>query len=148
MESLESHEAGFPPFPHSLEVPSGLPHSHGLGDRLYVFSCSPHTNHRHRKGVVTNVSGPQRNACPGTLTQGVLLQFLSQQRGFRSRSDRCLFPSWTGKAAPLPSQSECHAVAVPAVIAWAVAVPTKMTSENLVRYATEGSASPPPRALS
>jgi hypothetical protein len=31
MESMESHEAGFPPFPHSLEIPSGLPHSHGLG---------------------------------------------------------------------------------------------------------------------
>jgi hypothetical protein len=24
--------------------------------------------HRHRKGLVTDVSGPQRNACPGTLT--------------------------------------------------------------------------------
>jgi hypothetical protein len=30
MESMESQEAGFPPFPHSLEIPSGLPHSHGL----------------------------------------------------------------------------------------------------------------------
>jgi PadR family transcriptional regulator, regulatory protein PadR len=25
MESMESHEAGFPPFPHSLEIPSGFP---------------------------------------------------------------------------------------------------------------------------
>jgi hypothetical protein len=25
-------------------------------------------NHRHRKGLVTDVSGPQRNACPGTLS--------------------------------------------------------------------------------
>src|SRR6478672_7233730 len=32
MESMESHEAGFPPFPHSLEIPSGFPHSHGLDD--------------------------------------------------------------------------------------------------------------------
>jgi hypothetical protein len=31
--------------------------------------CSPfNSNHRHRKGLVTDVSGPQRNACPGTLT--------------------------------------------------------------------------------
>jgi hypothetical protein len=30
MESLESQEAGFPPFPHSLEIPLGFPHSHGL----------------------------------------------------------------------------------------------------------------------
>jgi len=26
------------------------------------------SNHRDRKGLVTDVSGPQRNACPGTLT--------------------------------------------------------------------------------
>jgi hypothetical protein len=43
----------------NVEVPSGLPHSHGLRDWTYVFS--------HRKGLVTDVSGPQRNACPGTL---------------------------------------------------------------------------------
>jgi hypothetical protein len=34
MESMESHEAGFPPFPHSLEIPSGLPHFHGLGGEI------------------------------------------------------------------------------------------------------------------
>jgi len=67
MESMESHEAGFPPFPHSLEIPSGFPHSHGLDDWIYVFSCPLNSNHRHRKGLVTDVSGPQRNACPGTL---------------------------------------------------------------------------------
>ncbi len=65
---MESHEAGFPPFPHSLEIPSGFPHSHGLDDWIYVFSCPLNSNHRHRKGLVTDVSGPQRNACPGTLT--------------------------------------------------------------------------------
>src|SRR5271168_4370633 len=68
MESMESHEAGFPPFPHSLEIPSGFPHSHGLDDWIYVFSCPLSSNHRHRKGLVTDVSGPRRNACPGTLT--------------------------------------------------------------------------------
>jgi hypothetical protein len=37
----------------------------------YMFSRAPSTrNHRHRKGLVTDVSGPQRNACPGTLTPG------------------------------------------------------------------------------
>ena len=65
---MESHETGFPPFPHSLEIPSGFPHSHGLDDWIYVFSCPLNSNHRHRKGLVTDVSGPQRNACPGTLT--------------------------------------------------------------------------------
>jgi hypothetical protein len=31
MESMESQEAGFPPFPHSSEIPSGFPHSHDPG---------------------------------------------------------------------------------------------------------------------
>jgi hypothetical protein len=64
---MESHEAGFPPFPPSVEIPSGLPHFHGLDDWVYVFSCPLYSNHRYRKGLVTDVSGPQRNACPGTL---------------------------------------------------------------------------------
>jgi hypothetical protein len=68
MESMESHDAGFPPFPHSLEIPLGFPHSHGLDDWIYVFSYFFNSNHRHRKGLVTDVSGPQRNVCPGTLS--------------------------------------------------------------------------------
>jgi hypothetical protein len=28
---MESQSTGFPPFPHSLEIPSGFPHSHGHG---------------------------------------------------------------------------------------------------------------------
>jgi hypothetical protein len=36
---MESHETGFPPFPDSLEIPSGFPHFHGLDDWIYVFSC-------------------------------------------------------------------------------------------------------------
>jgi hypothetical protein len=36
MESMESHKAGFPLFPHSLEIPSGFPHSHGLDGGLGV----------------------------------------------------------------------------------------------------------------
>ena len=34
----------------------------------YVFSFLLNSSHSHRKGLVTDVSGPQRNACPGTLT--------------------------------------------------------------------------------
>jgi hypothetical protein len=37
--SMESQEAGFPPFPHSLEIPSGLPHCHGL-DCWRISKCS------------------------------------------------------------------------------------------------------------
>ena len=35
----------------------------------WLSSHTPlNSNHGHRKGLVTDVSGPQRNACPGTLT--------------------------------------------------------------------------------
>jgi hypothetical protein len=53
---MESHDAGFPPFPHSLEIPWVFPHSHGLDDWIYVFSGPLNWNHRHRKGLVTDVS--------------------------------------------------------------------------------------------
>ena len=34
----------------------------------FMFSRAPlNSNHRHRKGLVTDVSGPQRDACPSTL---------------------------------------------------------------------------------
>jgi len=56
------------PMRNSLEIPSGFPHSHALDGWIYVFSSPLNSNHRHRKGLVTDVSGPQRNACPGTLT--------------------------------------------------------------------------------
>src|ERR1700710_1665315 len=35
---------------------------------IYILSFPFNLNHCHREGVVTDVSGPQRNACPGTLT--------------------------------------------------------------------------------
>ena len=47
---------------------SGFPHSHGLDDWIYIFSCPLNPMTHYRKGLVTDVSGPQRNACPGTLT--------------------------------------------------------------------------------
>jgi hypothetical protein len=69
---MESHEAGFPPFPHFLEIPLGLPHSHRLSDEIDVSKqfakAAPNWNCQHRKGLVTDVSGPQRNVCSGTLT--------------------------------------------------------------------------------
>jgi hypothetical protein len=45
---------------------------------IYVFSCPPQLDHSDRKGLVTDVSGPQRNACPGTLTpeRGCLCEVL------------------------------------------------------------------------
>ena len=45
---------------------SHIPTASTTGIRLLVPLNS---NHRHRKGLVTDVSGPQRNACPGTLTE-------------------------------------------------------------------------------
>src|ERR1700728_4194828 len=75
MESTESHSAGFPSFPHSLEIPSGLPHFHGLDDEYRYTRTTPETSAKasnqdpwHREGVVTDVPGPKCNGCSGTLT--------------------------------------------------------------------------------
>jgi hypothetical protein len=74
MESMESHEAGFPPFPHPLEIPSGFPHSDGYDDDYLVLvdrQRPPKTRNQsrsHRKGLVNHVSGLKRNGCPGTLS--------------------------------------------------------------------------------
>ncbi len=75
MERVESHEAGFPPFPHSLEIPSGLPHFHGLGSEIMYLEGTAKTSPRpdnlspyRRKGLVTDVPGPKCNGCSGTLT--------------------------------------------------------------------------------
>ena len=60
-------EAGFPPFPHSLEIPSGLPHSHGL-DCWHISKCKRETESKaFIKGVVMEVLGPKCNGCSGTL---------------------------------------------------------------------------------
>ena len=68
MESLESQNAGFPPFPLLLEIPSGFPHFQRFGDVIIFKAKTPNELFVGRKGLVTDVSGPQRNACPGTLT--------------------------------------------------------------------------------
>jgi hypothetical protein len=67
---MESHKAGFPPFPHSVEIPSGLPHSHGLDDEIRYLEATEMTQRfkpYHRKGLVTDVPGPKCNGCSGTL---------------------------------------------------------------------------------
>jgi hypothetical protein len=73
MESMESQEAGFPPFPHSLEIPLGFPHSHGL-DCGHVSKVNNKSKARkpdlrpfHRKGLVTDVPGPKCNERSSTL---------------------------------------------------------------------------------
>jgi hypothetical protein len=95
---MESHEAGFPPFPHSLEIPSGFPHSHGLCDWTYVFS--------HRKGLVTDVSGPHRNACPGTLTGPVARQRSALRIFFKSERGYCIDTDSQGKVLKLAKTIE------------------------------------------
>jgi hypothetical protein len=37
-KAWKAKKPGFPPFPHSLEIPSGLPHSHGL-DCWHISRC-------------------------------------------------------------------------------------------------------------
>src|SRR5882757_7294536 len=73
MESMESQEAGVPPFPHSLEIPLGFPHSHGL-DCGHVSKVNnkrkarkPDLRPFHRKGLVTDVPGPKCNERSSTL---------------------------------------------------------------------------------
>lgn len=73
MESLESPAAGFPPFPHSLEIPAGFPHYHGYGDDYHLSEdrqSPPKTrnqSHSHRKRLVNHLPGLKRKGSPGTL---------------------------------------------------------------------------------
>ena len=76
MESMESHKAGFPPFPHPLEIPAGIPTLPRLRRRLSCIEdrqSPPETrnqSHSHRKGLVNHVPGLKRKGCPGTLRTG------------------------------------------------------------------------------
>ncbi|MGA8629110.1 MAG: hypothetical protein WB573_02115, partial [Terracidiphilus sp.] len=72
MESMESHEAGFPLFPHSLEIPSGLPHFHGLGGEIMYLEATAKTGPRpdnlspyRRKGLVTDVPVHSQHCASG-----------------------------------------------------------------------------------
>jgi integrase len=67
-------KAGFPPFPHPLEIPAGFPHYHGYGDDYHLSEdrqSPPKTrnqSHSHRKGLVNHLPGLKRKGSPGTLT--------------------------------------------------------------------------------
>jgi hypothetical protein len=95
---MESQEAGLPCFPHSLEIPSGFPHSHGLGC-WHISRCKSMRDRSQGlldlKGLVTDVSGPQRNACPGTLTPQEGLVSLHLRR---AQKDAFEFVLWVGIA--------------------------------------------------
>jgi hypothetical protein len=82
-----SQEAGFPCFPHSLEIPSGLPHSHGL-DCWHIPKGQkqerPNPRPLDLKGVVMEVLGPKCNERSSTLTPLRSLctcSFFSEVRG-------------------------------------------------------------------
>jgi hypothetical protein len=94
---MESHKAGFPPFPHSLEIPAGFPHSHGLDDELSIFKQDK-TKPKPPQGAVTDVPGPKRNACPGTLIHQEGL--VSASRGFARICFRGVAgcPRWDGES--------------------------------------------------
>ena len=80
-----------PPFPHSLEIPFGiatLPRPLRL-DICLLFSCPLNSNYRHRKGLVTDVSVPQRNACPGTFTPLARLVYVIQREALGVSGRRC-----------------------------------------------------------
>lgn len=52
--------------------PSGIPKFPRPRRLDICLSCAINSIHRHRKGFVTDVCGPQRNVCSGTLRPGVV----------------------------------------------------------------------------
>jgi hypothetical protein len=118
---MESHEAGFPPFPHSLEIPSGFPHYHGLDDESGSLKQGQNSKMKPKplRGAVTHVFGLFCNACPGTLTyEEGLVSLLGAERresvafgelrggaGMgRLREKAGLSPAWNwGRAQPFPT---------------------------------------------
>jgi hypothetical protein len=72
-EKPRSRLSGFRPFPHSVEIPLGFPHSHGL-DCGHVSKVNnkrktlkPDLRPFHRKELVTDVPGPKCNERSSTL---------------------------------------------------------------------------------
>jgi hypothetical protein len=55
----------------------------------YMSSRALNSKHRRRKGLVTDVSGPQRNACPGTLTPLSVFGCCRCRRLLRHQGRRC-----------------------------------------------------------
>ena len=56
-------------------------------DWIDVFWCPLDLNHRHRKGLVRDVSGTRRNACPGTL-KVLTNAAVADKLGVRCRAQR------------------------------------------------------------
>ncbi len=86
---MASHDAGFPPFPRCLRIPSGFPHSRGLDDWIYLF-VPTQLDYSHRKELITDVSGPQRNGSPVTPRNVVESLDIRDDRRLRCREDRSL----------------------------------------------------------
>jgi hypothetical protein len=64
VDGVESHKAGFPRFPHALEISSGLPHSRRLDDESRYLEAMAKTSSND-----SEASSPRGtcNQCPGTL---------------------------------------------------------------------------------
>jgi hypothetical protein len=64
VDGVESHKAGFPRRPYSLEISSGLPHSHRLDDEIRYLEATAKTSSND-----SEESSPRGtcNQCPGTL---------------------------------------------------------------------------------
>src|ERR1700691_3038077 len=89
MESMESQEAGFPPFPHS----HGLDCGHVSKVNNKRKARKPDLRPWHRKGLVTDVPGPKCNGCSGTLIpQQAWFPWLCAERMncFCFRGGRCV----------------------------------------------------------
>ena len=102
---MESHSAGLPPFPHSVEIPSGLPHSHGHGGETRYLEDkykSRESGATLRKVVVTDVPGPRCNGGSGTLTpqQGLVSLQRAERRRLRLLSFLLLAEGRCGEGGP------------------------------------------------
>ena len=97
MEMTEHGKGGkprcrLPTLPTLFGNPFGIP-TFPRPRRLDICLLVPHSTRTisHRKGLVTDVSGPQRNACPGTLTPLSVFCFcrcFSEHQGRRCGQER------------------------------------------------------------
>jgi hypothetical protein len=74
----------------------------------YMFPMPVNSTHRHRKGLVTDVSGPQRNACPGTLTplRGLAVAFRVGVAGRNEGVTKPAAAGGQGKGRRLPDRTD------------------------------------------
>ena len=82
---MESHKPGFPAFPHSLEISSGLQQFNGVdGDHTYRKTTPEEVRKLQnwalaRKGVVADVPGPKCNGCSSTLSRRPVIEDFVQR---------------------------------------------------------------------